>query len=115
MFKIRLVTFYEAPGAYNFVSLDIVNDEDFDIIDQVEQLEEYVVTNIKSLNSPGFLVEDFEVPDSLEKTLILDICNGKSHGVWMQKSVDFNNELYLSWIFINKGGVWENFHLENNK
>jgi hypothetical protein len=99
---IRLVIFYDTPDAYNVIE----DDEDREVD---EKLEEYVNTNINNLNSPGFVVENFEVPDSLERQLVLDICNGKSMCIWTTKSVDFYSELYLSWIFTNKEGVWKKF------
>ena len=99
---IRLVVFYEAPNAYDIIE----DDEDREVEDQ---LEDYVRNNINNLNSPGFVVEDFTAPDSLERQLVLDICNGKSMGIWTMNSVDFRSELYLSWIFTNKDGVWKEF------
>lgn len=103
MIDIRLVVFYEAPDAFDICEADL--DQEID-----EQLEEYVVANVHNIDSPGFVVQDFEVPDTLDRQLILDICNGKSMGIWTQKSVDFDSELYLSWIFAkNNENKWEQF------
>lgn len=103
MLKIRLVTFYEAPNCWDITVPDL--DKEID-----EQLEEYVCSNIDNITAPGFEIEDFEVPDSLDRQLVLDICNGKSMGFWTMKSVDFNNEMYLSWIFCkNKKNAWTKF------
>ena len=103
MTKIRLVTFYEAPNCWDIIEADEEKEVD-------EQLEQYVKDNIDNITAPGFQVEDFEVPDTLDRQLILDVCNGKSMALWTIKSVDFNSEMYLNWIFFNnKENSWEEF------
>lgn len=106
MTKIRLVTFYEAPNWAEIIEADEEKEVD-------EQLEQYARDNIDNITAPGFEVEDFEVPDTLDRQLILDICNGKSMGLWTIKSVDFNNEMWVNWIFYkNKDNHWEEFDWE---
>lgn len=101
MTKIRLVTFYEASDCWDITEAN--PDKEIG-----EQLEEYVTSNIQNITSPGFVVKDFEVPEDLEKQLILDICNGKSMAVWIENSVDFHSEYYQNWIFFkNKENSWE--------
>ena len=103
MTKIRLVTFYEASNCWDITEADL--DREID-----EQLEEYVVSNINNITAPGFEIEDFEVPDSLDRQLVLDICNGKSFGIWSCNYVDFNSEYYQNWIYYkNKKNVWTKF------
>lgn len=81
-------------------------------------LEEYFVSNINTINSPlnsfinnepGFVVKDFEIPETLDKDLIIDICNGKSMKFWIEKHVDFDREFYRSWIFTKNKDDWELF------
>lgn len=105
MAKIRLVTFYEAPNCW-----DVLDDHE-DEID--EQLNEYVLKNIKKINMPGFKVEDFNVPDNLTKSnkrLVMDACNGKSFSVWVNNQVDFHNEYYQNWVFTYKDKKWKEFY-----
>ena len=110
MTQIRLITFYEAPDCWNITDPDLDNEID-------EQLEKYVANNVDSINSPGFEIEDFEIPDNLmiqsNKQFVFDICQGKSFDIWSYKSVDFSSEYYQNWIYFkNKNNSWE--ILENN-
>lgn len=107
MVKIRLVTFYEAPNCWN-----ITNDEDDRDLDV--QLGEYVFDNIDNITTPGFWVEDFEIPDNLtmdsNKQFVVDICQGRSFNTWNEAGVDFGSEYYQNWIFFkNKENSWEEF------
>lgn len=109
MLKIRLVTFYEAPDCWDITSFLFFESKEVD-----EQLEEYVDNNINNITAPGFEIEDFEVPDNLtmssNKQFIVDICQGKSFGIWSYKNVDFNSEYYQNWIYYkNKENVWTKF------
>ena len=106
MKSIRLVTFYEAPDCW-----DILLDADEEIEIDV-QLDNYVSNNIKSINSPGFTVTDFTAPDNIDNGLIFDICNGKSFAHWANNYVDFKNEMYQSWIFIENDGEYVELELE---
>jgi hypothetical protein len=108
MTSIRLVIFYQTPDGTLLKSNEDVN----------QALEEYLVSNINTINSPlnsfinnpGFVVKDFEIPETLDKDLITDICNGKSMKVWIEKRVMFEVEFYQSWIFTkNKKDDWELF------
>lgn len=108
MKHIRLVTFYEAPNCWDFLDDDIEFECD-------AQLENYVLNNInETIDLPGFVVEDFTVPDDLDRSLILDICNGKSFTLWDSESVDFHSEMYQFWSFIQNGDKYEPFlHNQN--
>jgi len=108
MTSIRLVIFYQTPDGTLLKSNEDVN----------QALEEYLVSNINTINSPlnsfinnpGFVVKNFEIPETLDKDLITDICNGKSMKVWIEKRVMFEVEFYQSWIFTkNKKDDWELF------
>ena len=109
MTNFRLVTFYEAPDCWDILDAD--EEIEIDV-----QLEKYVSENInENIDSPGFIVEDFTVPENLNNGLILDICNGKSFGEWSRYTVDFHNEHYQNWIFVQKDGKYVEFNsLEKN-
>jgi len=50
---------------------------------------------------------EFEVPDDLDKQLISDICIGKAHSFWYLRDIDFRQDYYASWTFVEKNGKWE--------
>jgi hypothetical protein len=52
---------------------------------------------------------EFEVPDNLDKKLIDDICFGKSNSFWYLRNIDFRQDYYASWTFVEKNGKWEKF------
>ena len=109
MIKVRLVTFYEAPSCWDRFESDADEDVELDV-----QLNEYVGSNIGQIDSPGFEVEDFEIPDNLNmgenKQLVMDICNGKSFSTWINNGVDFHNEYYQNWVYFkNKDNEWQEF------
>jgi hypothetical protein len=52
---------------------------------------------------------EFEVPDNLDKKLIDDICFGKSNSFWHLRNIDFHQDYYQYWVFVEKDGKWESF------
>lgn len=107
MANIRLVTFYEAPKCWD------ITDANYDK-DVIVQLSEYVFGHIDHIDSPGFEVEDFEIPDNLmmesNKELVVDLCKGRSFTIWYDVDVNFNNQYFNNWIFFkNKDNSWEEF------
>ena len=104
--KIRLVIANQWP------------DGDFDCDDDTKDenylIEKYVsenVDNVDKLKEVGFVVDDFIVPDDLDHRLILNICNGRSFEEWVDYPVEFYNDYYQDWIFVDDGGKYKHYKL----
>jgi hypothetical protein len=88
-------------------------DFDNDDPDTDHLIHQYVndnANNINKLEEVGLDVEDFTVPDTLDKQLVLDICSGKTFGVCFNYSTDFYSDYYQNWIFVEKNGTYSNLH-----
>jgi hypothetical protein len=49
------------------------------------------------------------VPVDLDKQFIDDIFYGKSHSFWYLHNIDFHQDYYQYWFFVEKNGKWEKF------
>ena len=100
--------------ANDFPKGDFDNDDDDDV-DSDLLIENYVTENIENksnLEAVGFVVDDFTVPEGLSHKLILNICNGKAFVEWFDAQVEFGNDYYQNWIFIEKDGKYQPFDFE---
>ena len=67
------------------------------------QIEQYVYdncNNFDNLTNSKLIIEDFNIPDNVDKQLILDICARKQFHICRDYSVDSH---YQSWIFVFDG------------
>jgi hypothetical protein len=67
------------------------------------QITQYVNTNcnnVDELTDIRLKIEDFSIPDNLDRQLVLDICTGKEYHICFDNAVDFYTEYHQSWIFV---------------
>ena len=77
-------------------------------VDMNDFIEKYVKDNVhkpSQLKQVGFVVQDFEVPE-LDKKLIMELCSGKASDVWQRFHVDFEQDYFNNWVFVEKNNKW---------
>ena len=109
--KIKLLVWCEGVMPEQFEETD-----DFTVY---ENFDDFVVREVNNNNLLQSFEKDnlfnkmesieFEVPDDLSKQLIFDICYGKSCNMWFEHQIDFYQDYYQYWVFVEKDGKWEGF------
>lgn len=107
--KIKLSVWCEGFMPENF-SDDGESDDNFDNFVENEVNKNKLLQSFEKdhpLNKMESI--EFEVPDDLSEQLIFDICYGKSCNMWFEYQIDFYQDYYQYWVFVEKDGKWEGF------